>query len=222
MHHAPRGPSSHILVNPSDPGDPTRGTHCQAVAVASDLKISGGPQLLEHFQLAANMALFTTQIALFTGGTCCHPGSAGLEHAFVGCGAAPGRCSGPVDCVLFGLDREHFTAGLERAVGQQAEEVLQPDASTIGGWIEVLRRLFQPAAFDGALVGGSTLDGDAEPIVAKFLHAGNPQCVGRYVHCNERHGRDARELRQRDGIVESGTTRGGATDSQARAAASRP
>lgn len=59
--------------------------------------------------------------------------------------------------------------------------MLQPDTGAVGGRVEVLRGLFQPAAFDGALVGGSALDGDAEPIAAKFLHAGNPQCVGRML-----------------------------------------
>lgn len=35
------------------------------------------------------------------------------------------------------------------------------------------------------------------------------------MRCNKGHGRDARELRQRDGIVEGRTKRGGATDSGA-------
>ena len=55
--------------------------------------------------------------------------------------------------------------------------MLQPDAGAVGGGVEVLRGLFQPVAFDGAFVRGGAFDGYAEPVAAKFLHAGNAQCV---------------------------------------------
>jgi len=119
-----------------------------------------------------------------------------------------------VDINFVSLDREHVAVGFERAVGQQAAKVFQPDAGAVSSRVKAFRSLLQPGALDGAFVRGRPLYGDTEPVTAKFFHAENPLCVGRIpvqTRCNEGHGRDACALRQRGGFVEAGSTRGRAT-----------
>ena len=80
-----------------------------------------------------------------------------------------GEFFGPGDIDFFSFQRDHVAVSTERAVGQQAAHMLNPDPRTVGVLAVGLGGIDQPLAFDLAAISGGALNGDAEKLGALFF-----------------------------------------------------